>query len=499
MGAAVLAERIEKKFDPAQPRDEHGRWTLISAALKLIESAYGQAVGHEELGAPDHVHSSHVIASLHYGEVALHAVNEDGTVSALADGLTYDVLQDLSSAVDEALRTDVSELAEGEIFDVDEVAGFRITRGRAHDGTPYVALDSDEDGITFTDEHAEDVVNQLEALSNQAFLYDPEDPYLTRQLRPGETLLYKPQQVVSESDDDVLLALVQTPDGLHVRLGLGGGENAPLKDFTGGEGDLVADLDAESARRLLAVLDEAEGEQSAYDRNLEDFAAVSEDFYGTPEGAEYERLYNYEYNSRPSLYGPNSPRGLVPPPPLTEAEQARMAHLATLAPQEARYNLVEEGEDYSSHEIETPGATLRVAVRGQADSAEIVLTTRPTGTEPNVYYDEGRDTPAAVLSEAAVGRLRELLGDAFPDEPITKSVRATGNAGSARRLKRYWTRGKGLAKWIRSAHPWTTLRRHLGKYIHDPDKLDRTTSQWFHAATGMWSGERKGKNPLGRG
>lgn len=75
----------------------------------------------------------------------------------------------------------------------------------------------------------------------------------------------------------------------------------------------------------------------------------------------------------------------------------------------------------------------------------------------------------------------------------------TPGAGRARALKHYWTRGEGLAKWVRSAHPWTELRRHLSKYIKNPDKLNRTTSLWFRAATGMWSGERKGRNPLGRG
>lgn len=79
------------------------------------------------------------------------------------------------------------------------------------------------------------------------------------------------------------------------------------------------------------------------------------------------------------------------------------------------------------------------------------------------------------------------------------SVVDTPGAGRARALKRYWTRGEGLAKWVRSAHPWTTLRRHLSKYITDPDKLNRTTSLWFHSATGLWSGERKGKNPVGPG
>jgi hypothetical protein len=32
-------------------------------------------------------------------------------------------------------------------------------------------------------------------------------------------------------------------------------------------------------------------------------------------------------------------------------------------------------------------------------------------------------------------------------------------------LWRYWTRGKGAAKWMSAAHPWTTLRTLLLKYV----------------------------------
>lgn len=54
-------------------------------------------------------------------------------------------------------------------------------------------------------------------------------------------------------------------------------------------------------------------------------------------------------------------------------------------------------------------------------------------------------------------------------------------------------------RWMGKPHPWTALRRFLGRYIKNPEKADRTTSQWFHDATGLWSGERKGKNPVGPG
>lgn len=52
--------------------------------------------------------------------------------------------------------------------------------------------------------------------------------------------------------------------------------------------------------------------------------------------------------------------------------------------------------------------------------------------------------------------------------------------GDTERLHAYWVAGKGLAKWAASPHPWQTLHDLLAKYIHDPDKLNRTTSAWHN-------------------
>lgn len=66
------------------------------------------------------------------------------------------------------------------------------------------------------------------------------------------------------------------------------------------------------------------------------------------------------------------------------------------------------------------------------------------------------------------------------------------------RLKHYWTRGKGLRKWATSAHPWTALYRHLVKHV-GPERAKRMASQWFRDVFGLWSGERRGANPVGPG
>lgn len=91
------------------------------------------------------------------------------------------------------------------------------------------------------------------------------------------------------------------------------------------------------------------------------------------------------------------------------------------------------------------------------------------------------------------------LATAVDDAQAAEAKRGKSRRGNARQLHEYWTRGEGLAKWIDSPHPWSALRNHLLKYIHDPAEVDRVASQWFKDATGMWPGERKGKNPVGRG
>lgn len=74
----------------------------------------------------------------------------------------------------------------------------------------------------------------------------------------------------------------------------------------------------------------------------------------------------------------------------------------------------------------------------------------------------------------------------------------TERAADRNKLKRYWTKGPGLAKWAKSAHPWTTLKNHLLKYV-GPGRAERMAAEWFHEVFGIWPGHRKGKNPAGPG
>ena len=65
-------------------------------------------------------------------------------------------------------------------------------------------------------------------------------------------------------------------------------------------------------------------------------------------------------------------------------------------------------------------------------------------------------------------------------------------------LKRYWTQGAGLAQWISSPHPWTTLRDLLAKHI-SVEYANRVAASWFREVMGFWPGDRKGHNPTGPG
>lgn len=60
-------------------------------------------------------------------------------------------------------------------------------------------------------------------------------------------------------------------------------------------------------------------------------------------------------------------------------------------------------------------------------------------------------------------------------------------------LHAYWTRGEGLAKWRGSPTPWETLHGLLAEHIHDPDKLDRTTSAWFIDVFGYAAGSDRNR------
>lgn len=70
--------------------------------------------------------------------------------------------------------------------------------------------------------------------------------------------------------------------------------------------------------------------------------------------------------------------------------------------------------------------------------------------------------------------------------------------GKAWQLRQYWTKGAGLARWANNTHPWTTLVALLTKHV-GAHMAKGLASEYFHDVFGIWPGERKGKNPVGKG
>jgi hypothetical protein len=95
------------------------------------------------------------------------------------------------------------------------------------------------------------------------------------------------------------------------------------------------------------------------------------------------------------------------------------------------------------------------------------------------------------LDEASLDELDRAEGP-HEDDEILRAV-------DRYRLRRFWTRDpRGLAKWADKPHPYTSLYRHLRKYLGSA-RAKRAAAQWFKIVFHIWPGERKGKNPLGPG
>lgn len=89
-----------------------------------------------------------------------------------------------------------------------------------------------------------------------------------------------------------------------------------------------------------------------------------------------------------------------------------------------------------------------------------------------------------------------------PAPPIEERAAGKDITPGGEQLHHYWTRGKGLAKWRTSPHPWTTLRNLLLEHV-PKNKADRMASKWFEEVFGYTSGSDlhrvgSGKPPRGK-
>ena len=154
----------------------------------------------------------------------------------------------------------------------------------------------------------------------------------------------------------------------------------------------------------------------------------------------------------------------------------------------------------------TPGEKSRALARfaaamnlGHAARRDLVERFSGPGDLPEwvteVVDDPDPDEPD--LDDEMRGRAQALVDGIDEDGPGEDDDLYRAEVGD-NQLKHYWTRGKGLRKWATSAHPWTALYRHLVKHV-GPERARRMASQWFRLVFGIWSGERKGDNPVGPG
>ncbi|GGG04063.1 hypothetical protein GCM10007304_17760 [Rhodococcoides trifolii] len=87
-------------------------------------------------------------------------------------------------------------------------------------------------------------------------------------------------------------------------------------------------------------------------------------------------------------------------------------------------------------------------------------------------------------------------------EPEPERAAAKTDDQKAKPLERYWTEGKGLAKWARGAHPYTQLVKELTKVAGDDmtiEQIHGLAAKYYHRVFGRWPGKQKGeKNALAR-
>lgn len=107
-----------------------------------------------------------------------------------------------------------------------------------------------------------------------------------------------------------------------------------------------------------------------------------------------------------------------------------------------------------------------------------------------IPYTADLDTPDANPDDVAT---------AVDDAQAAEARRGKSRGAPAQQLRDYWTKGEGLAKWVDSPHPFSALRNHLLKYIHDPHRADATAAAWFKDVHGYPPSARQGKNPVGKG
>jgi hypothetical protein len=165
--------------------------------------------------------------------------------------------------------------------------------------------------------------------------------------------------------------------------------------------------------------------------------------------------------------------------------------LKTNTDEERADKFVQPGDAMTvSHgDLSTSPAALEVLHTQGVQAWEAWVAEQAAGPRSTQARERLRRVVAAGASDPVVDGVDEALvvGD---DEAVSGPPLDGERAGdlSGRRLKEYWTRGPGLAKWAGSATPWRTLREFLAEYLSG-EKLDATTSAWYRIVFGRLPGQ----------
>jgi hypothetical protein len=490
-GIAKLAEAtLAKRYDPSQPRDDHGRWSKIGEALDAIAKLWtdadtdGSVDRHDVFGAPEGFSDSHGIIAQHGDEeFSLNLHDKDKGTSGLM-WLHHDELADLENDLQNALDTDEP----GEIT----AATGRYRIAYDEDGVVLHANIDDDDALEEVFLSRDDVHSLIDVSERLRNPEDPDNPDTTGPLRHGEKIRSGSRKRLGDRGDEFVgaVAILDTPQGPRIRLGaIAQGEDG-IKRWTAGQGKTTLDLDehasgevADTMERFLAAGRER---QKIHDRfTAEAEATVDENG---------ENDWN-EIDARERIA-----LGL----PLARAG-------SSTAPFE---------EDFETKIITTPWGSVRLTDVGMDEPGNasywgIRMEIWPAGMT-EAEYDAGNpdhadwawpgsefQKPTADLNARDVRAFVAANRQAFGGEVVAKSARGTAgkvdNQRIAREGRKYWTRSaEGLGKWARRAHPWTALHRHLATKM-DPQTADRLTSSYFRAVFGYAPSARQGKNPVGRG
>jgi len=449
-------------FEELHDRDDHGRFSKMGAALHAIEQAFGKVTAHHASGSKHHDRPVVHVTGHADGDLALSAHDEEAGAFPFAylDVDSSDLREALDVASDSARRGEDMQSLEGSLS------------VHAHGGRVKIINHDEDDELELSPDEADDLAEAVSRAGEDVERLSYPD-YIAP-LAEGEERVAGKIAAAEYGDFNTGMAAVDTPAGRVVRIGPVNKERR-VGGYAGGRGPAITELDQEQAAQVAEAL---RGARTA--------------------GKDYESRYKEALRRIDELPAELTyhPQGYDTP--------AMKAIFDELAPEE-------EGVAAWFREVKGRHGTLRVEMRaapGMETPYDLRLFSIPEG---ETYEDFNTrmthshfDIPESELTVGQAASVAKWLESAWKIEKsvtrgsvryvITKSVQG-GKPGS---WEWQWKVGKLRKKWIGRPHPWTALERHLAHHMPAP-LAKRTAAQWFKDVFGIWPGERKGKNPVGRG